>query len=216
MQTVEKFIHAGVNVTIYVDEDPPNPREYDNLVTIACWHRRENLGDRQIAQLTLKEMVSALKSAGEKVLAILPVYLYQHSGMTMKTTPFSCRWDSGQVGWAYVTASSAVKMGCVGPRYDHVDGQTTPVLAGTWDRAAYEKSIRDEVETYDLYLTGQCYGYEIEGIEGDFIENIGGFLGDIDDVRKEACSEAKNAEDPAIERGVADLESRATFASVGS
>jgi len=32
---------------------------------------------------------------------ILPLYLYDHSGITMSTGPFSCPWDSGQVGWIY-------------------------------------------------------------------------------------------------------------------
>lgn len=32
---------------------------------------------------------------------ILPLYLYDHSGLTMNTSGFSCRWDSGQVGWIY-------------------------------------------------------------------------------------------------------------------
>ena len=30
---------------------------------------------------------------------ILPLYLYDHSGITISTGPFSCPWDSGQVGW---------------------------------------------------------------------------------------------------------------------
>lgn len=32
---------------------------------------------------------------------ILPLYLYDHSGLTMNTCGFSCPWDSGQVGWIY-------------------------------------------------------------------------------------------------------------------
>ena len=32
---------------------------------------------------------------------ILPLYLYDHSGITISTGPFSCPWDSGQVGWIY-------------------------------------------------------------------------------------------------------------------
>ena len=32
---------------------------------------------------------------------ILPLFLYDHSGITMSTGPFSCPWDSGQVGWIY-------------------------------------------------------------------------------------------------------------------
>ena len=28
-------------------------------------------------------------------------FIYDHSGITMNTTGFSCPWDSGQVGWIY-------------------------------------------------------------------------------------------------------------------
>ena len=50
-------------------------------------------------------MQPELKDIQEKVstkIIILPLYLYDHSGISMKTTPFSCQWDSGQVGWIYV------------------------------------------------------------------------------------------------------------------
>jgi hypothetical protein len=34
-------------------------------------------------------------------LVILPLYLYDHGGITISCSPFSCPWDSGQVGWIY-------------------------------------------------------------------------------------------------------------------
>ena len=34
---------------------------------------------------------------------LLPLYLYDHSGITMNTTGFSCSWDSGQVGFIYAS-----------------------------------------------------------------------------------------------------------------
>lgn len=34
---------------------------------------------------------------------ILPLFLYDHSGITMSTSVFSCPWDSGQVGWIYAS-----------------------------------------------------------------------------------------------------------------
>ena len=38
-----------------------------------------------------------MKVISQKFL-MLPLYLYDHSGITMNTTGFSCPWDSGQVG----------------------------------------------------------------------------------------------------------------------
>lgn len=34
---------------------------------------------------------------------ITPVYAYVHGGMTISTTPFSCPWDSGKLGWIVMT-----------------------------------------------------------------------------------------------------------------
>ena len=41
---------------------------------------------------------------------ILPLYLYDHSGITISTRPFSCPWDSGQVGWIYASKDTFREM----------------------------------------------------------------------------------------------------------
>lgn len=33
---------------------------------------------------------------------VVPVYMYAHSGVALSTTPFSCRWDSGLAGFAFI------------------------------------------------------------------------------------------------------------------
>ncbi len=53
------------------------------------------------------------KVISEKYL-MLPLYLYDHSGLAMSTGKFlraspSCRMDSGQVGWIYVSKEDALK-----------------------------------------------------------------------------------------------------------
>ena len=35
----------GYKLSVFRDEDAPNPREWDNLGRMVCWHRRYNLGD---------------------------------------------------------------------------------------------------------------------------------------------------------------------------
>ena len=44
-----------------------------------------------------------LLSAIEENYVILPLYLYDHGGITMRTSSFSDPWDSGQVGWIYAS-----------------------------------------------------------------------------------------------------------------
>jgi hypothetical protein len=191
---IERFTHAGRAVTICRDDQCEDPRKSDNIAILVCCHRRHQLGDEQMRE-PLSE--AQIRESVPDVLAILPLYLFDHSGITIRTTPFSCHWDSGQIGWAYVTKASAAKMGEPG------------------NQAHYEDIIRQEVATYDDYITGRCYGYTVKGIEGDVIDSCWGFVGDLDYVRQEAKSAAEGSEDPAAVRGAEALAARATFAAGG-
>lgn len=73
----------------------------------------------------------------------LPLYLYDHSGITMSTGSFGCKWDSGSVGIIIMKRSV-------------VDSE----FNGDED-AAY-KFLESEVKVYDQYLTGDVWGYVAE------------------------------------------------------
>ena len=86
---------------------------------------------------------SALDSA-----LILPLYIYDHSGITMSTSPFSCPWDSGQVGFIYCTKEQIRNW-----------LQVKRITKKVWDHA--KRILMGEVETYDQYLTGDVYGFSV-------------------------------------------------------
>lgn len=120
---------------------------------------------------------------------VLPLFLYDHSGITMSTGKFSCPWDSGQVGWIYVSHDEikdnwSVKS--VTDQVDYKDGQPTK---SALERA--EDLLKGEVETYDQYLTGQVYGYIIETPDEENADSCWGFFG-LDYVREEAEAAAKH------------------------
>jgi hypothetical protein len=196
---LESFEHHGRTVKIYIDRDAESPLGvFDMLSTLACWHRRLDLGhnDARLAEpMTLEQLRERVKDAGDEILAALPLYIYQHGGVTMRTGPFSDTWDSGQVGWGYITKTSAERMGCV-----------------DWTEAKLKEAIKGDVETYDTYLTGQVYGYTVTGREGAVIDSCWGFYGDLPYVRTEAKSAAEHSEDPADERLAQEMSERATFA----
>lgn len=195
---IETFEVNGRTVTIDRDDDCASPREWDNLAHFVCWHRRANLGDETVREpLTARDVIRRVRNAGDRVLAILPLYIYEHGGITMRTGAFADRFDSGQVGWAYVTRKSAEKMGCTGP---------------DWKRDRLEEAIRAEVSSYDDWLTGQCYGYTVTGAQGDVIDSCWGFVGDLDYVRSEARAAALAGDDPAADRVADELSERATYA----
>ena len=80
-----------------------SPREWDNLGTMVCFHNRYDLGDKHSYDADdysgWEEMEKAIRKEEGRGTIVLPLYLYDHSGVTMRTSPFNCRWDSGQVGF---------------------------------------------------------------------------------------------------------------------
>ena len=93
----------------------------------------------------------------------MPLYLYDHSGITIATTPFSCSWDSGKIGFIYITKEKARKeYGWKVMTKKRVE--------------QIENYLQGEVETYDQFLRGEVYRYEVyEGEE--MIDSCGGFFG---------------------------------------
>ena len=169
---VETIKYRGYTIRIETDDMPQDPRRWDNLGTMVCWYRRYDLGDKHDFKepdalwvelcgneslqekfyyhdwLSKQQKERAVKLALQNNV-ILPLYLYDHSGITMKTYPFSCPWDSGQAGYIYVSHEQIRK------EYG-------------WKRLTkarikkIEQYLRREVETYDNCLTGAVYGYEIK------------------------------------------------------
>ena len=95
----------------------------------------------------------------------LPLYLYDHCGITISTAPFACPWDSGQVGWIYVTKSR------IREEYGAFSKQLLNKV---------EAVLRSEVETYDQYLQGFVYGYMTFSLEnGELVDgdSCWGFYG---------------------------------------
>jgi hypothetical protein len=159
--------YRGYDIKIEQDKFPESPRDWENLGTMICFHRRYNLGDKHSFDDPddFKELL--------KDCIYLPLYLFDHSGITMSTTPFSCSWDSGQVGLIYVEIEQVKK------EWD-------------WEKLS-EKRIEkikeiliQEVETYDDYLTGNIWCFTIEK-DGGHIDSRSGVFGDPDGYIMDKC-----------------------------
>jgi hypothetical protein len=163
-----------MNYTYIVDQyfdEVDSPRDWDNLGLMVCWHRRYNLGDEQ-PRLDPADWAAWLKKEHPNAI-ILPLYLYDHSGITISTTPFSCSWDSGQVGYIYTTIERARDI-------SHGWKRLTAKR-----REAVKDMLRAEVKTYDQYIRGEVYRFTIEDEDGNYIYSGGGYYGR-DDCEKEA------------------------------
>lgn len=137
-----------IRMKIGYDHDPENnPRLWDNFGTMVCQHNRYRLGD------TVRRV--DLNGAH-----YLPIYLYDHGGITIKTYPFSCPWDSGLVGYIFVEHDKILD------RYGDLSNQTLHEV---------EHCLKREVSIYDLYLRGCVYHYTIEYEDGS-IDSCGGYF----------------------------------------
>jgi hypothetical protein len=178
MDSIEEYERNGLTVTIFRDDDPESPREWDNVGTMICAHRNYNLGDEQFDPDKYDGWEDFRKHLieDEGAVVILPLYLYDHSGISMYTTGDSGyrqheAWDSGQVGLIYTDEAMITS-------YFGEYNQSSLELA--------EKLLRQEVATYDQYLTGDVYGFEVTNPKtGEDIDSCWGIYG-LDDVREEA------------------------------
>jgi len=133
----------GCTLEIYFDEDPESPREWDNLGTMICFHTRYDLGDKHDYKSRdyngWDEIENQIKQDNPECF-IRPLYLMDHSGLSISMGPFGCPWDSGQVGFIFITKEIVVSQ-----------------LRGDVFRA--EEVLSAEVEAYNQYLVGDIYGF---------------------------------------------------------
>jgi len=170
--------YRGHKIKIYQDPEPKSPREWDNLGTMVCFHKRYDLGDKHgiksdefggwddIERHLIEELGAVV---------VLPLYLYDHSGITMRTGSFHDRWDSGQVGFVYVDRDSVLK------EYGKKRLSKSIIKRAT-------NVLESEVKTYDQYLTGQVYGFMVEDADGEQVDSCWGYFDEPSDMIKECKS----------------------------
>ena len=156
-------------------DDWYNPREDSNLWTMLYSHRNYILWDEILKNnwnsfeedfaiyinnkfnileresyyaLTDKEIDKIYKWIDKNII-YLPLYLYDHSWITINTTWFSCRWDSWQVWYIYVHRDNILKEFNTNKLYKKFKDKT------------YSR-LRHEVKVFDKYLQWDFYYFSIE------------------------------------------------------
>lgn len=148
------------------DSNPINPRENcDYLGKMICLHRRYNLGDdhdyKHGDANGWFELLDLIEKTEGKILVSMPLYLFDHSGITMSTSKGrfqacdSAGWDWGQVGWIIALTKDVRKEFMVKKISKELEQKVTEIL-------------KSEVEEYNNYLTGEVYGI----IEEKYDENF--------------------------------------------
>lgn len=151
--------------TVIGRSEPSENLEYEAV-------RPESFLDLLDGDLTARHCMAIL----EDKVAVLPLWLYEHSGMTIscghRVYPFNDRFDSSAVGWGICTKKAVLE------NWPDLDDST-------W-RAKAEDLIKSTVRTYDQYLTGEVYWFKLLESDGhpeydtgwDESDSCGGFYGD--------------------------------------
>ena len=147
----------GFSVDFEIDQDfhGDNSRSWDNFGTIIMTNDvayGDKVGDSQT-------ILKALKNSKH---VALPIYAYVHSGTTIATTPFNCRWDSGLAGVIYVDRSH--------PEF-------------TTEKKALEL-LESEVKVLDQEIQGDVWFYNIE--DGDSCGGLYGYEFALSEAEEEA------------------------------
>jgi hypothetical protein len=147
------------------DEFASSPREDEaNVGVLFCAHRRYELGDTGAVDP---------RTIPDDIYVQLPVYLYDHSGLTLSTSPFSCPWDSGQVGVIYITHERAARL--------FPDRSLSKEF-----REQLLSILEDEVALYNQFVQGDVYYFTLleydpktdpDAYYAKAVDSVGGFYG---------------------------------------
>ena len=174
-----KRIRHGLRAYLTYDTSPEDPRGYDNTTCIATWHRRYAIGDLQpranpheflldllgeyhpelenmdqdqenrFLDTDLKDILERHPYPGY----IRPLFMYEHGDTVLSTGPFSCPWDSGWLGWVYITPEKV--------REHQIR-----------DPEQAERIIQEEIKLTQAYGNGEVYTVEVED-DYQVVEAIG-------------------------------------------
>jgi hypothetical protein len=172
--------YKGFDIEIIHDEAPENPREFEDIfTTMVCWHNRYTLGDENPKcgpdEYKFNRGCVEVSVENNDSIRYLNLYLYDHSGITMNVSGFPCPWDSGQVGFIYMTKKNLRDIGYKIPKsatwktlvdnpWYREDKKPREILTEgfpndkkiTLEGLAY-RFMKNDVKEYDKYISGDVY-----------------------------------------------------------
>ena len=161
------FIKHKYELKFTQDSTPDSPREWDNL---GSFYTTKN--NRYIKREIEIEDFDFGSNAGSDTKRLsklgyiaIPVSVYDHSGWTV-FTGVSSGWDSGWIGF-YVVSREKIRatFGC------------KRISKKLLERV--KNQLENEVETYDRYIQGDIWGFEITK-DGEYLDSCWGFYGEDD------------------------------------
>lgn len=183
MKTINvKYIDTtAVVCNITYDEWVDSPREWDNLGKMVLSHKRYDFPmDVGVSFEDFDgwdEVEKYLRTEHDAYI-VLPVQMYEHSGIRIYVGDSHDRWDGGQLGFIFATREDI-------KTWFGVERITQAVR----ERAI--ACLTAEVDNYSKYVDGECYRFTLErAADGAYIDSCGGYYS-TDDIKAE-LSEYEN------------------------
>lgn len=168
--------------TVLGNSDPSETLEYEGVL-------KDAIAECLMDDLTVRHCMTLMEPYAEW----LPLWLYDHSGITMscgaRTGQYADEWDSGQVGWILALKETIFRecggvyvLDEAGERVKLENGQykIDPLTEDNWRARAIE-IMQSDTGLYDQYLAGDAYGYQLyssdDGEDWDEDESCWGFFG---------------------------------------
>lgn len=177
MKTFKTTIEKPI-LTISYDNYPSSPREWSNLGYFIVISKRytspdkndflyniiKNTGDvannqKHHIELIKEEIESSIN---EKVLAIYPISMYEHSGINYSLGNRH-GFDYSNNGFYIVTDKTKAELGV--------------------EEKDFEAVIKAELEIYNQYCNGEVYRFELYDEEGNIVDSCSGFYS-IDEIKE--------------------------------
>jgi hypothetical protein len=171
--------YRGCKIDIIYDQDPESPDAWGNDdMFIVYDHRDFNIQRKGFDPGAIFEDTQRLKKSFYDGYHVFPLYAYIHSGVSLSlgrdSYPFTCPWDTSMAGFVLVEKTKG----------------------WSWRRDKARKCAESLVSEWNIYLSGQVFGYNAyvpdeDGEEDHGIGSCWGYYGDPDEKDAYIVSEAK-------------------------
>lgn len=193
-ESIEVIKYKGFDIEIHQDEDYQSPDEWeDENVFLVGFHRQFTINREGFSEGIVGNILNKGKheddSINEEARDIMQKYhcflltAYIHSGVSLSVDsqkwPYNDRWDSSAMGMVFIAKEEA---------------KTRPKA---------KKMAESLVKEWNHYLSGEVYGYNIEGVDGG---SCWGYYGDYND--SGMLDEAKDNIDRQIKANIKDNDNR--------
>lgn len=173
-------------LVISYDHNAESPREWTNLGYFFSKQSRYNSPDGNKHPLYnimietadeadnqddhIKRIIKEAKKQGIKVLAVYPVYCYEHSSIVYRRGTAE-GWDYSNNGYYIITNETLKEHGA--------------------KKAEWLKTIDQELETYTQWANGEVYEFTLFDKDGNLEDSCSGFYS-IDDIKEHLPEEFKD------------------------